>query len=85
MEGASLYGYKIRIILLPEESKFKEVMREVKSLKLSGLILSSYCGEFYIKKENIALYALVITILGIGMTIASLFVGKTKETKETIL
>ena len=31
--------------------------------------------------ENIALYALILISLGIGMTIASLFVGKREETK----
>lgn len=68
MESVASYGYKLRIIVLEEKRTFLEVSKDIRSLNLQGLILSSFCGDFFIKKSNIKKFNVPVVVLNKEVT-----------------
>lgn len=46
-------GFNLRILLMKPDDDHSVFIRDIRSLKLSGLLLSSYCGNFYLDREKI--------------------------------
>jgi len=63
MEAVTSNGYRLRVIFLGEKESFLNLSRDIRSLNLSGLILASYCGDFFIKKENIQKFKVPVVVL----------------------
>ncbi len=64
MDALSESEYKLRVLFLREKSKFRDVMRESRSLKLGGLILSPYCQDFFIEEKDIKKLDVPVVVLG---------------------
>lgn len=61
---AYINGYNVRLMLIRPEVAYSEFIREVKSHKLAGIVMSSYCGDFLIEKENILKLKAPVVLLG---------------------
>lgn len=63
LNAVSIYGYKLRVLFLKEKAGFNEIMKEVRSLNLKGLIICPYSQTFYIDEADIKKMGIPIVVL----------------------
>lgn len=64
MNALTSHEYNLRILFLRDKTEIKTVQQEIKALNLRGLILSPYCQDFFIKKEDIKKLKIPVVVLG---------------------
>jgi len=64
MAEASSCGYKVRLLLLEVEGGFSDIMADIRSMQLEGVIMSYiYYGDFYIAKKDIREVEVPVVVL----------------------
>ncbi|MFH1846822.1 MAG: LacI family DNA-binding transcriptional regulator [Candidatus Omnitrophota bacterium] len=63
IDNVDSYGYNLRVLLLRNETAFADMMKEIRALRISALIMCPYIESFLMKTQDILKLSLPVVVV----------------------